>query len=153
MLTRVTSAAPLAARECGENAKGAKAMYANLRVQTIARPLFLTSLLVATLLVGGAGGYALATSRAFPVTPQGASDQAQGPRSNEIASLSATERQGSSENPNATLTIAANNASFLATEHQGSAESPDAVATSAPGNITFLASEHQGSRENPDASK
>jgi hypothetical protein len=126
-------------------------MYANLRVQTIPRPLFLMSILVASLLIGGAGGYALATSRAFPVTPQRASEQAQGQSSAEIAGLSATERQGSSENPNATLTIAANNASFPATEHQGSAESPDAVATSAPGNIAFLANEHQGSRENPDA--
>lgn len=128
-------------------------MYANPRVQTIPRTLFLTSILVASLLIGGAGGYALATSRALPVSPQGASDQAQGPRSNEIARFAAGERQGSSENPNATLAIAPNNASFLATEHEGSAESPIAAATSAPDNITFLASEHQGSRENPDASK
>jgi hypothetical protein len=126
-------------------------MYANLRVQTIQGPLFVTSLLLASLLIGGAGGYALATARALPATLPSAAEQSQGPRANDIAGFSATEHQGSAENPNAAAATAPSNTSFLASEHEGSAESPDGLATRTLANISFLASEHQGSRENPDA--
>lgn len=126
-------------------------MYANLRQHTIARPLVIVSLIVASLLVGSASGYAIATARAFSVTPQSAAqEQAPGSLASRSGTFRTSEHQGSSENANAAPASVPND-TFLATEHQGSAENPNAAVTSGPGNIAFLTNEHQGSPENPDA--
>jgi hypothetical protein len=152
-------------------------MSMNVRTQTIHRVVVPLSLLVVSLLVGGVGGYSLATARALSAAPQAAvtephltaptSSSVEDPTSPQYAAasrtragelapartpaFSASEHQGSAENPNSISVAAPSNGPFLASEHQGSTENPSAAVASGPLNIAFLATEHQGSTESPSA--
>jgi hypothetical protein len=119
-------------------------MYAQRRATTIPLGLILGGFLIAGAIAGGAGGYAIATTRASVGGSVTSAAQAAG-YDERITTFLASEHQGTAENPNVPPLLG----SFRSSERQGSAENPDAA--QGPSNTAFLAGEHQGSVENPDA--